>query len=49
MLKPENVAYVYPMNDRIEIEVPAYLEHDEGLVIFNVEAGRSDDLMNTND
>ena len=33
----------------MEIEVPEYLEYDEGLVIFNVEASRNDDLMSIND
>ena len=33
----------------MEIEVPEYLEHDEGLVIFNIESGRNDDLMSIND
>ena len=51
MIKPANVAYVYPLSGgpRQELEVPEYLEMMDGLVIFNVEAGRADDLMSKND
>ena len=51
MLKPANVAYVYPLSGgpRKELEVPEYLEKDMGLIIFNVEANNADDLMSSSD
>lgn len=51
MVKPANIAYVYPLSggSRLEIEVPEFLEKENGLVIFNVETGRADDLMSNKD
>mmetsp|Transcript_41695 Transcript_41695/g.54916 ORF Transcript_41695/g.54916 Transcript_41695/m.54916 type:complete len:136 (-) Transcript_41695:812-1219(-) len=46
MMKPRNVEYVYPLaKDRSELQVPDYLANESGLVVFNVEAARADDLM----
>ena len=51
MVKPPNISYVYPLSGarREEIEVPDYLAMEKGLIIFNVEAGNSNDLMSRND
>ena len=46
MSKPNNIHYAYPMTaPRTELQVPDYLKAVTGLVVFNVEASRSDDLM----
>lgn len=50
MAKPLNVQYVYPLTvDRTPVEVPDYLQDKKGLVIFNVEANREDDIMHRQD
>ncbi len=46
MMKPKNIQYVYPMTkERVAIEVPDFLKDDQGLVVFNIEGNKVDDLM----
>jgi len=46
MMKPPNVAYVYPLTmEREEVEIPASLAKKDSLVVFNVESERTDDIM----
>ena len=46
MYKPPNVVNVYPLTeDRYLVEVPEGMAHDEGLIIYNIESDRADDIM----
>jgi hypothetical protein len=46
MYKPPNVVNVYPLTeDRFHVGVPEGLQQDDGLIIYNIESDRADDIM----
>ena len=45
MLKPPSVRYAYPLTlERDAVALPSFFEDKKIIVVFNIEAGRADDL-----